>query len=142
MLTSSVNQLKTFFWNIFKYETVFLIKIFSFSLIRENCRCPVYNCKLIYCYGTTKNNFRRHAGEFKKQDEHKSELNKDIFSIHKLKPMYMYLHLVSGRGRRTHHSQDYHSYVRKQKNRFKKRFTKILQNKVETKFRFRNSTLW
>ena len=42
----------------------------------------------------------------KKQDEHKSELNKAIFSIHKLKPMYMYLRLVSGRGRRTHHPHD------------------------------------
>ena len=43
---------------------------------------------------------------FKKWDGHKSELNKDIFSKHKLKPMYMYKRLVSGGGRRTHHPYD------------------------------------
>ena len=41
-----------------------------------------------------------------KQYELKSELNKDIFSVNKLKPMYMYLSLVSGVGRRTHHPYD------------------------------------
>ena len=40
----------------------------------------------------------------KKQDEDKSELNKRVFSKHK--PMYVYLRLVSGRGRRTHHPHD------------------------------------
>ena len=38
---------------------------------------------------------------FKKQDEHKSNLNEDIFIKHKLKSMYMYLCKVSGRGHRT-----------------------------------------
>ena len=41
-----------------------------------------------------------------KQYEHQSELNKDIFSEHKLKPTYIYLRLASCRGRQTHHPYD------------------------------------
>ena len=33
-------------------------------------------------------------------------ISRDIFGRHKLKPMYMYLRLVSGRERRTHNSDD------------------------------------
>ena len=50
--------------------------------------------------------FKKKTKQKKKQYEHQSELNKDIFSEHKLKPTYIYLRLASGRGRQTHHPYD------------------------------------